>query len=80
MYHVYRIFLRDHRLNFRFKWNIFYNHIGCGTGTYGIDCNNTCDHCRDKRCDSVSGICQYGCKPGWQGNHCDQGKRCIEID
>ncbi|XP_025078086.1 uncharacterized protein LOC112554507 isoform X2 [Pomacea canaliculata] len=41
----------------------------CPNGTYGIDCNHTCN-CgqRAERCDKETGCV---CRPGWQGTDCD---------
>lgn len=40
-------------------------------GSYGVDCNETCGHCREVyQCSKSNGICLYGCDPGYQGAMC----------
>lgn len=57
---------------FKFK-NIF---IGCSSGSFGINCIHKCNtYCAgSESCDSITGICDEGCKQGWKGPFCDKGK------
>jgi len=47
----------------------------CGKGTYGLNCNTSCNNCLSKTCDNVEGLCTIKdtCKPGYLGSKCDQG-------
>lgn len=43
----------------------------CDKGSYGIECNGTCGHCRDvKQCSNVNGSCLTGCDAGYKGDLC----------
>lgn len=57
------------------------NVVVCDSGHYGKNCSAQCSiNCNiSNRCDRVTGKCEGGCKPGWTGFHCDQGKhvRCF---
>lgn len=45
--------------------------LGCKTGSFGFDCNETCGHCSEvNHCSDIDGICQTGCKAGYQGDLC----------
>jgi hypothetical protein len=37
-------------------------------GSYGYNCNESCDGCLSDSCDKEHGVCTdaSGCKPGWQ--------------
>ena len=47
--------------------------IECSQGKYGLNCNDTCSNCKREPCSPVTGVCQYGCIPGWKGAKCNQG-------
>ena len=42
-------------------------------GKYGRNCSETCSNCKLDNCSPVTGVCQYGCRPGWKGDKCNQG-------
>lgn len=45
--------------------------LGCKTGSFGFDCNETCEHCNEvNQCSKIDGICSTGCKAGFQGELC----------
>lgn len=50
--------------------------VVCVSGNYGKNCSDQCSLNCDviRNCDRVTGECDKGCKPGWIGNTCDQGK------
>lgn len=50
--------------------------VECYFGYYGTNCRNQCSINCDMigSCDRVTGNCDKGCKAGWSGIHCDQGK------
>lgn len=50
--------------------------VACGSGLYGEDCMHQCSpNCNEgNTCDRFTGQCIGGCKPGWTGTMCDQGK------
>lgn len=54
--------------------------LECSTGTYGPGCLDSCTgHClNDKACNTTTGRCDAGCKPGYTGEKCDTGisKQC----
>ena len=52
-----------------------YDISGCGKGTYGLNCNTSCNNCLSETCDNVKGLCMIKdtCKPGYLGSKCDQG-------
>lgn len=54
--------------------------LECPLGKYGNDCSKQCSTNCDvtSRCDRFTGECDGGCKPGWTGIICDQGK-CFTI-
>jgi len=49
----------------------------CSVGTYGFNCEDSCEGCLLDTCDKRNGTCtdQSGCKPGWQSKlpMCDLG-------
>lgn len=61
---------------FRFALNYSSSYYPeCTNGTYGANCGSTCGQCRnDADCDPISGMCTFGCDPGWQGLRCQQSK------
>nr|XP_022311344.1 receptor-type tyrosine-protein phosphatase alpha-like [Crassostrea virginica] len=45
----------------------------CSTGFFGAFCEAQCsEYCKNKSCDSITGTCLHGCKPGYLGTHCNQ--------
>lgn len=47
---------------------------GCKPGFFGENCAHACGHClNEQACDPVSGVCENGCEPGWEGLFCTQG-------
>jgi hypothetical protein len=42
--------------------------VVCSDGSYGYNCNQSCDGCLSDFCDKEHGVCTdtSGCKPGWQ--------------
>ena len=47
----------------------------CPIGRFGHNCNKEC-HCQDsgEACDSIMGMCQSDCAPGWDGFDCQNRK------
>lgn len=46
----------------------------CTSQTYGMNCSKKCGHCKgEKHCNHITGICQKGCKKGFQGEKCNKG-------
>ncbi|KAL4230214.1 hypothetical protein ACF0H5_010599 [Mactra antiquata] len=45
----------------------------CPVGTYGEQCEGTCNCADNVACNEITGICPDGCQPGWTGNQCNQG-------
>ncbi|XP_043855578.1 scavenger receptor class F member 1 isoform X3 [Dromiciops gliroides] len=44
----------------------------CPPGSYGVQCEGSCGHCRQKQpCSPDTGTC-LACEPGWNGTHCNQ--------
>ncbi|XP_062579125.1 multiple epidermal growth factor-like domains protein 10 [Saccostrea cucullata] len=45
----------------------------CASGTFGPDCKYNCSrHClNDSVCNSITGKCDKGCKPGYMGEQCN---------
>lgn len=47
----------------------------CEIGTYGVNCNETCGHCRDlNQCSYTNGTCFTGCNAGYHGAQCKTGE------
>lgn len=48
--------------------------LACPDGYYGKKCENECsENCKvTKRCNTVTGHCEVGCKPGWTTKTCKQ--------
>ena len=42
----------------------------CTSGTYGVNCELSCDTCVNKLCDRQNGQCTYGCIDGSKGVSC----------
>lgn len=50
--------------------NIIVN-LECDSGTYGINCQHICGHCRGGNpCNKVDGLCLDGCYEGYNGSLC----------
>lgn len=51
--------------------------IGCPSRYFGLDCRQLCSgNCKsDEPCDHVSGACTNGCKDGYVGARCANGKK-----
>lgn len=49
--------------------------LECDRGSYGIECNETCGHCRDvNQCSNGNGSCLTGCDAGFKGDLCKTGE------
>ena len=49
----------------------------CANDAFGGNCSYTCTRCSEGKgrlCDAVTGVCIYGCIPGYNGTNCSQGK------
>lgn len=54
----------------------FFLILECKSGNYGLRCNETCGHCSALMyCSHVNGSCLTGCKPGYEGDRCQQSKK-----
>lgn len=54
--------------------------LDCDSGTYGADCNQTCStNCLFNACDRYTGVCNYGCLPGYIMPYCRESKIHIYI-
>lgn len=70
---------------FYFNWFFLYFwrtksillYIECSSDYYGMNCNERCSgHCiNNKPCHHVSGECSNGCKDGYIGLLCNDGKK-----
>lgn len=53
----------------------FFQIVDCDKGSYGVNCNSTCGHCRDlNHCFHVDGICLTGCDAGYIGELCEKSR------
>lgn len=58
---------------FFIKLLFFFVILACSVGYFGQDCTGKCkSSC--KGCNHITGVCDSGCKPGWIGDYCEQGK------
>lgn len=58
------------------SFDIFFLFTECEGGTFGLDCNKTCGHCKHmKHCHHVTGVCMHGCVPGYYGLRCTYEQR-----
>lgn len=49
--------------------------LECKAWHFGTNCNKMC-YCRNTTCNIFTGECSIGgCKKGWEGDSCDQGKK-----
>lgn len=49
--------------------------LKCDRGSYRIECNETCGHCRDvNQCSNGNGSCLTGCDAGFKGDLCKTGE------
>ena len=57
-----------------FSYNIC-SSSGCTTlGVYGENCSTPCpQNCQGGHCQIKEGTCLLGCKPGYEGQQCDEG-------
>lgn len=45
--------------------------LECDKGFYGLECNETCGHCRDvSQCSNIDGTCIAGCAASFEGVFC----------
>lgn len=51
--------------------------IGCNIGFYGENCRKCPDNCLNDTCQFQIGHC-FGCKDGFQGEMCEEGKKLLE--
>lgn len=55
--------------------NVFFT-IECKAGFYGKNCNTTCGKCLNSTtCHHITGSCDKGCDPGYEGLACKKGMR-----
>ena len=47
------------------NFNIFFS-SECTSGTYGVNCEYSCDTCVNKLCGRQDGQCTYGCIDGFK--------------
>ncbi|ELV11138.1 Scavenger receptor class F member 1 [Tupaia chinensis] len=45
--------------------------LPCTAGSYGVQCSNSCGHCKNKPCSPDTGSCE-SCEAGWNGTQCHQ--------
>jgi hypothetical protein len=54
--------------------------IECMSGKFGQGCEENCpSNCNGDACGYINGNCAEGCKPGFQGNKCEESKLVTEI-
>lgn len=54
--------------------------LECVVGHYGYNCNETCGQCMDpKQCSAVSGTCLTGCRAGYVGRLCKEGRWFVDF-
>ena len=53
----------------------------CPSWSFGMNCLQRCDtYCSgDASCNHITGICNKGCKQGWNGPLCDKGKVSLDF-
>lgn len=62
---------------FSFQYFTWY-FVECIDSKYGLDCSQSCGHCnKNKQCHHISGMCPYGCDPGYTGSQCIRGKHFL---
>ena len=57
--------------NFLTRFSLFF--LACSDGFFGQNCSLRCDK-RCLGCNSVNGLCNNECHPGWTGENCDKRK------
>lgn len=50
--------------------------VECSDGYFGPNCREACNE-TCKSCNKTSGVCEYGCKPGWKGDFCETSNNNI---
>lgn len=55
-----------------FKLYILLINKKCVGGFFGQNCTQTCGT-KCKGCNTVTGVCENGCHPGWEGHFCQTG-------
>lgn len=49
--------------------------LACKKGLYGVDCRESCGHCREvSQCSNINGTCLTGCDAGYEGELCKRRK------
>ena len=58
------------------KKYVYLSLLECSDGQYGYNCVENCSlTCRDSgKCDKITGHCEGGCRAGWTGDMCENGK------
>lgn len=52
----------------------------CAKESYGIECNETCGHCRaENQCSHINLTCLNECEVGFKGVVCKTGKENIQV-
>ena len=47
----------------------------CETGMHGFGCLQKCGQCQTgTTCDVETGVCPFGCAPGYLGSQCREGR------
>jgi hypothetical protein len=59
---------------FHLKHTCLVFRTACTFGTFGDDCRERCN-ITCKGCDTITGICDSGCHPGWKGSYCGEGNQ-----